>query len=194
LGDNLFTLHDVTLRPLELDDIDVLSRWDLDNELNILAGWSSRQSRTAFRQSYEQRITEPPDNLITFGIQVDKRLVGYVQLAMIDREEQRAAVGILIGEKQAWGRGIGSSALRILLDYAFTVQCLERVYAEVYSFNTRSLRLMEHVGLQREGILRQHELHNGARQDMHIFGMLKPEFYQRYQTIFTLPSEDTQPN
>ncbi len=65
---------------------------------------------------------------------------------------------------------------------------LERVYAEVYGFNTRSRRLMERVGFQQEGILRQHEIHNGVRQDMYIFGMLKPEFYHRYETIFTLPT------
>lgn len=189
----MFSLNGVMLRPLELDDIDMLYNWDLDNDLNILTGWAPRRSRVAFRQLYEQRITEPPDDLVTFGIQIDDGLVGFVQLALIDREERRAAVGILIGEKQIWGRGIGSTALRLLLDYAFTVQGLERVYAEIYGFNTRSFRLMERVGFQQEGILRQHEIHNGVRQDMHIFGILKPEFYQRYQTIFRLPSEALEP-
>jgi RimJ/RimL family protein N-acetyltransferase len=45
---------------------------------------------------------------------------------------------------------------------------------------------MEHVGFQQEGLLRQHDIHNGVRQDTYIFGMLKPEFYQKYETIFTL--------
>jgi RimJ/RimL family protein N-acetyltransferase len=123
-----------------------------------------------------------------FGIVVEGRLVGYVQLAEIDQVQQRAKIGLLIGEKELWGRGIGSTALRLMLDYAFTGEGLERVSAEVYAFNERSLRLMERVGFQREGILRQHERHMGARQDMHIFGMLKPEFYQRYETIFPLPT------
>jgi hypothetical protein len=60
-------------------------------------------------------------------------------------------------------------------------------YSHVYGFNTRSQRLMEHVGFQREGILRQHDLQNGKRQDLHVYGILKPEFYERYPTIFTLP-------
>ena len=128
-----------------------------------------------------------------FGIEVENRLVGYVQLAMIDYRERRAAAGILIGDKAVWGRGIARTALRILLDYAFTVRGLERVYAEVYSFNTRSLRLMERVGFQLEGILRQHEFHNGARQDMHVFGILKSEFYERYETLFKLPGENIHP-
>jgi RimJ/RimL family protein N-acetyltransferase len=88
--------------------------------------------------------------------------------------------------KELWGRGIGSTALRLLLDYAFTVQGLERVYAEVFGFNKRSQQLMERVGFQKEGILRQHDLHNGVRQDLHVYGILKPEFYERYETIFTI--------
>jgi hypothetical protein len=48
---------------------------------------------------------------------------------------------------------------------------------------------MERVGFQEEGILHQHEIHNGVRQDMHVFGMLKSEFYQKYETLFKLPGD-----
>ena len=45
---------------------------------------------------------------------------------------------------------------------------------------------MERVGFQQGGLLRQHDIHNGVRQDTYIFGMLKSEFYQKYEAIFTL--------
>ena len=45
---------------------------------------------------------------------------------------------------------------------------------------------MERVGFYQEGLLRQHDIHNGVRQDTYIFGILKPEFYHKYETIFTL--------
>lgn len=183
----MFSINDVTLRPLEVDDIDTLYTWEADYELEMYGGWAPKRGRAAFRQRYERRITEPEDDLYTFGIEVDKQLVGYVQLALIDTSNRHAAVGLIIGVKEVWGRGIGRTALRILLDYAFTVQALERIYAEVYTFNTRSRRLFEGLGFQQEGILRQHEFHNGALQDMYVFGILKPEFYQRYETIFKLP-------
>ncbi len=111
----MFSLNEVTLRPLEFDDIDTLYDWSASIELEMLAGWGSRQSRAAYRQRYERRITEPEDDLDMFGIVVEGRLVGNVQLALIDQKERRAAVGIVIGEKQVWGRGIGSTALRLLL-------------------------------------------------------------------------------
>ena len=121
------------------------------------------------------------------GVEREGRLVGYVQLALVDRIERRAAVAIMLGDRATWGRGVGRTALRNLADYAFAALDLERVYAEVYGFNYRSQRLMERVGFRREGILRQHELHNGVRQDVHVFDLLKADFYQRYPTLFAMP-------
>lgn len=185
----MFTLDNVTLRPLEMDDIETLYTWECDIELAIWSGWTPVVSLTAFRQKYEQRIANPERDLTMLAIQFEDRIVGFVQLAAIDTYEKRALVGLVIGEKKLWGQGIGSTALRLLLDYAFTVRGLERIAAEVYGFNQRSMRLMERVGFQKEGVLRQYEIHNGVRQDMHVYGMLKPEFYQRYSTIFQLPKE-----
>ncbi|GHO79139.1 acetyltransferase [Ktedonobacter sp. SOSP1-85] len=183
----MFTLNSVTLRPLETTDLDTWYTWEYNMELAMLAGWIPLLARTAFKQKFEQRINEPKGEMKYFAIDYESQFVGVLQLAEIDHYEKRAAISIIIGPKELWGRGIGSTALRLLLDYAFTVQGLERVYSEVYGFNTRSQRLMERTGFQKEGILRQHTLQNGKRQDLHLYGILKSEFYERYPTIFTLP-------
>lgn len=183
----MFSLGNVTLRPLETSDIETIYDWDGDIETSILGGWVRQQSRAAVARVWERRITEPAADMDWFGIEYEGELAGYIQLALIDPAERRAAVGIAIGAKSLWGKGIGSGALRLLCDYAFAVRNLDRVYAEVYPFNTRSMRLFEGVGFQREGTLRQHEYHNGARQDMHVYGILKEEFYARHPTIFKLP-------
>lgn len=185
----MFTLDNVTLRPLEMDDIEILYTWERDIELAIWSGWTPLVSSVAFRQKYERRITNPEGDLTMLGVQFEGRIVGFVQLAEINTYEKRASIGVVIGEKNLWGKGIGRTALRLLLDYAFTVRGLERISAEVYGFNQRSMRLMERVGFQKEGVLRQYEIHNGVRQDLHVYGFLKPEFYQQYATIFQLAPE-----
>lgn len=187
-GHTMFALHDVALRPLEPEDIDTLYLWDTNPALEMLAGWGPKLSRSAYRARQETRLAEPRDDLVTFGVTFGKQLVGYVQLALIDLVEKRAACGIVLGDERVWGRGVGTTAIRLLLDYAFTVKCLERVYAESYGFNVRAHRMFERVGFRLEGVLREHELHHGARQDMHVFGMLKGEFYERYESIFKLPT------
>jgi RimJ/RimL family protein N-acetyltransferase len=180
----MFTRDNVTLRPLEPEDIDTLHVWETDHTLSYFAGWTSEFSRCHFKQSWENRLTNPPDTLVVLGIAFEGRLVGYIQLGRIDPVERHAAIGIVIGEANLQGKGIGSTAVRILCDFAYTVKGMERVYAECYGFNTRAQRMFERAGFQREGILRKHELHNGVRQDMHIFGMLREEFYAQNETIF----------
>ncbi len=182
----MFTLNNVTLRPVETNDLDTWYDWEQNIDLAILASWTPLLSKTAFKQKFEQRINEPRDDMKYFALDYEGQFVGVLQLAMIDHYERRATLSIFLGVKELWGRGIGSTALRLLLDYAFTVQGLERVYAEVFGFNKRSQQLMERVGFQKEGILRQHDLHNGVRQDLYVYGILKPEFYERYETIFKI--------
>lgn len=180
----MFTRENVTLRPLEPADIDQIYIWDMDPSLSYYAGWISRMSRCAFRTFWEARLNNPPDNLVVLGIEVEKRLVGFIQLGLIDKEEQRAAIGIVVGEADMQGKGIGSTAVRILCDFAFTVKGLERVYAESYAYNPRAHRMFLRAGFQPEGVLRKHERHNGVRQDLHVFGMLRDEFYEQNESIF----------
>jgi RimJ/RimL family protein N-acetyltransferase len=194
----MFTLNTVTLRPLELDDLESVYAWMSNIEFNVWGGWTPviavPLSRDAFRPIFEHqfvRLNAEKADQAMLGIEFENRLVGFVQLAKIDRQMRRADIGIGIGEKNIRGQGIGTAALCLLLDYAFTVQGLERVSAEVFTFNQHSQHLMERLGFQREGLLRQYSIHNGVRQDTYIFGLLKPEFYQKYQTIFTLASPST---
>lgn len=183
----MFSVDGVTLRPLALDDLEMLHAWMSDPELAMWGGWNTPLARAAFIQRWTRIVTEPQEHMQMFAIDVAGAFAGFCQLADIQRDERRAMVGIALGDKTQRGKGIGSGALRLLCDYAFTVPCLERVYAEVYSFNARSMRLFERAGFVREGTLRQHEYHNGTRQDMHVYGILKNEFYARYPSIFTLP-------
>jgi RimJ/RimL family protein N-acetyltransferase len=180
----MFTRDHVTLRPLTLADLDTLYPWEWDFNLCYFAGWISEMQRPAFDRVWEKRLSDPPDDLVVLGIEVEKRLVGYVQLGRINREERRSAMGIVIGETALQGKGIGSTAVRILCDFAFTVKGLERVFAESYAYNTRAHHMFERAGFQREGVLRKHERHNGVQQDLHIFGMLRDEFYAQNETIF----------
>src|SRR5437773_6872914 len=121
----MLTLNNITVRPLEMADLDTLYNWEQDIELNILAGYLPLLARTAFRRKFEQRINEPKENFKWFAIDYEEQLVGSLQLGKIDYQHRSASFGIALGVKDLWGRGIGSTALRLLLDYAFTVLNLE---------------------------------------------------------------------
>lgn len=179
----------VTLRCLDVTDLDIVYSWHRDKGIEIAAGWVPPKPKPAFREQFEARLREPPDDFQWFGIEVDGGLVGRVDLAKIDREQGHAALGFFLGDREVQGRGHAKDACILMLDYGFHVENLARIYAHVFGFNRRSQGLLQSVGLQAEGVLRQHDLHNGARHDVHVFGMLRHEFDARYETVFTVPED-----
>lgn len=187
----MFTRDDVTLRPLDIEDNDRAYQWHCDLDIEIASGWGRRQAPSTFQQRFEAFLAEPPDEHRIFGIVANNELVGRIDLSMVDESERHAMLGLFIGERDQWGKGYGSTAIAIMLDYAFTVENLDRVYAHVFDFNERSLGLMRRAGFTHEGTLRKHEIHNGARRDIEVFGMLRDEFYATNDTIFALPGGAT---
>ncbi|MFC7441060.1 GNAT family N-acetyltransferase [Laceyella putida] len=184
----MFSLNGVTLRPFEPEDIEIMYDWHLDYELDIYSSWGKKLSRAQFKKKFEQNILDNSlEGCVVFGIEVSERLVGQISLESINRQNRYATIYINIGERGFRGRGIGRTAIRIMVDYGFKVENLEKIYAEIYGFNSRSQRCFECVGFQREGVCRKHEIHNGERHDIHLFGILKEEFYERYETLFKLP-------
>lgn len=183
----MWTVDGVTLRPFELDDIDTVYEWYADGELDIYSSWGRVVSKTAFHDWMEQSIIrKPSSDAIVLGIVANDELVGRILLERVDLENRIASLGFNI-KKGARGKGTGKIASRIIVDYGFKALNLEKIYAECYGFNVRAQRCLEAVGFQREGVLRRHELHNGERHDVHFFGMLKGEFYEKYLTLFTVP-------
>src|SRR5260370_33557694 len=124
---------------MEFKDMERLSSLMANLEFGLWGGWTpvieAPLSRDAFRPVFEQHLAQTKEDQVMLGIEFEKRLVGFGQLVRIDHRMRRACIGIGIGEKNIWGQGIGKTALRILLEYAFMVKGLERVYTQVFSFN-----------------------------------------------------------
>jgi RimJ/RimL family protein N-acetyltransferase len=172
------------LRPLELEDLDALYEWHQDTEIEAYSGWTPRLSRARFDRRYEELVRDPPEDMVLFAIEHRGRLVGYVELSEISRWARRASIGFVVADPAVRRQGVGTRAVILMLDYGFTLEDLDRVYAEVYTFNEASRRLLARVGFLYEGTLRQHEIHQGRRQDVAVYGLLRQEFYARHSTTF----------
>jgi RimJ/RimL family protein N-acetyltransferase len=177
----------VAIRPLELEDIPRLYEWHRDLEIDAASGWVPRMARSRFERRYEELVNDPPEDLEFLAVTRADILVGYVELAQVSHLERRAAIGFVVGDRAARRQGVGSAAVVLAVDFGFQLKDLDRVYAEVYAFNAPSLRLLERVGFTREGVLRQHDVHQGRRVDVVVWGMLRDEFYARYPSAFPQP-------
>ena len=104
----------------------------------------------------------------------DVRRVGMVELNDVEWDRARAEVAFWIapGHQAA---GYGRDALSTLVDYAFDQLGLHKLAAEAFAFNEASIRLLESVGFEREGRLREEEYVDGEWHDVVRFGLVAPE-------------------
>lgn len=102
--------------------------------------------------------------------------VGNVSLQKIDSVNRSAELAILIGEKAAWGLGVGTDAYRLLIDHGFKELRLNRIYSGQTTRNSAMIRVCEKVGMTKEGVLRQAMLKNGEYLDVVIYAILRDDY------------------
>ncbi|MBV8172723.1 MAG: GNAT family N-acetyltransferase [Candidatus Eremiobacteraeota bacterium] len=91
-------------------------------------------------------------------------------------EGARAALGIAIHEPRYWARGLGTDAVRTLVDGAFRVRPLIRIELTVFPENARAIRCYERAGFAREGILRRYVYKEGTYRDVLMMSVLHEEW------------------
>ena len=104
--------------------------------------------------------------------------IGNVYLTDINYINRTAESHILIGNREYWGQGLGSDALKQILHYGFEERGLNRVYAHINADNAASLRLHEKCGYKKEGLLRQAIFKNGQFKDVVVMSILKEELIE----------------
>ena len=101
----------------------------------------------------------------------DGRIVGLALAFGIDREEREAELGYIV-VPEARGRGAGTAILRALTDWAFAEAGVLRIRLVIDTLNPASLRVAEHAGYVREGVMRSVGFKNGKRIDAVLLSRL----------------------
>ena len=104
----------------------------------------------------------------------DPLLVGSVGLKEIDRTHLQAELGYWIGVPY-WGRGYATEAARAVVQYGFDTLGLNRIYAHHMTRNPVSGRILERIGMQREGVLRERVRKWGQFEDVVMYAVLKSD-------------------
>ena len=124
---------------------------------------------------YIAAMNDSRDNLLVgmFPLTAPGRHIGNAKIGPIDRRHQTAALGIAIGAKEHWGKGLATQALAALARHAFTALGLERLEAGFYAGNVASLRAFRSIGFVEEGRRRGARCCEGLRVDEIIMGLLR---------------------
>ncbi len=107
---------------------------------------------------------------------LEGRHIGMVDYRDVDPVARSATVGITIGERDLWGQGYGSEALRLLVGYLFDHLNLHRVQLDTWSGNQRAMRSFARIGFREEGRLRDAVWGPGRYFDSVVMGVLRSEW------------------
>jgi RimJ/RimL family protein N-acetyltransferase len=157
-------------------DPEIIARWSRDSQFWRLAHPESAYpvSARGVKRALEERPLDRPG----FAIRTlsDKRLIGLIGLYTVFQPQREAFIGIQIGEREYWGKGYGTDALRVLLHYAFGELNLYRISLSVLEGNERAMRSYEKCGFRYEGRERQAWAYDGRRWDEIYMGLLREEW------------------
>jgi RimJ/RimL family protein N-acetyltransferase len=112
--------------------------------------------------------------VLAITLKPDKPVVGSVALS-VNKSHQRGELGYMVA-REHWNRGYCTEAAQALMSYGFGVLGLNRIQAMHFPRNPASGRVMQKLGMTREGLLRQYVSNRGTHEDVMIYSMLRPEF------------------
>ena len=145
----------VTLRPMTEDDWDLLLAWNNDAEVMEHADSDgfTRRSLSETQSIYRWIST----HAYCFIIEMDRRAIGECWLQRMNLRrivdlhpgENLWRIDLMIGVKELWGRGYGSEAIRLLVEFGFGRVGADAIYGLVSAGNMRSMRAFEKCGFKR---------------------------------------------
>lgn len=167
----------VALGPRRREHLPLYERWFNDFKLRrTIAGEPRPITFEEFVRDYDDPATTQREITFTIYEIATWRPIGFCGLQRIDYRHRSAEFAIVIGEPEARGRGFGTEATRLTLDYAFTALGLHNVLLVVYSYNLAGVSAYRRAGFREIG--RRHESHfmGGRLWDEIFMECLSSEF------------------
>lgn len=162
----------IQLVPLERRHAEPTRRWMQDSDLRDRLG-TVRPPSEFEHEAWMDRQASDPGRIVRI-VEVDGEPTGACGLLDVDAINRNAEIWLYSGgDRRA---GVGSFAVRQLLDYAFGTLGLHRIRARVFAFNEPALAFFRKHGFVAEGVERQAVFKRGEFHDVHVFGMLSAEF------------------
>jgi RimJ/RimL family protein N-acetyltransferase len=162
---------------------ETMVRWGSDSEyLRLLdAEPATRFSVKQVTEWIQKDQEKDPPSFYFFAIRTleNDQLVGFTGLDGDAFPHGDLFVGIGIGDREFWGKGYGTDAMKVILRYAFMELNVRRVSLSTFEYNPRAIRSYEKAGFVHEGRLRKFLLREGRRWDMLIMGVLNEEWLAR---------------
>jgi len=166
------------LRPFVLSDASDVQRLAgnraiADTTLNVPHPYEDGMAE-AWISTHQPEFEAGEKAVFAITLKAEGELVGAVGL-QVDQSFERANLGYWIGE-QFWGLGYCTEAATSVVEYGFAELRLQRFHAEHLERNPASGRVLQKIGMLKEGTARQHIKKWGKFEDLVLYGLLRNEW------------------
>jgi RimJ/RimL family protein N-acetyltransferase len=144
------------------------------NDEEVTRGLASGAFPTTIEdlKKYIQNVTSSR-NAVMFAV-CDKQNdlhIGNIKLDNFDWVNRTCELGLLLGDRSYWGKGIGTHVMELTLRYAFHQLNIRKIVLAVYANNPAAIRLYEKTGFQKEGCLKAQIFYKGEYIDKYFMGI-----------------------
>lgn len=166
----------VYLRPLVKEDSIHLRKWMNSPEIRGLIG-EVKPMAQAHAEEYLEKI-QNDESRVWFAIVLKEngKVIGEAGLLRMFHAWRTTDLTIILGEKEEWGKGYGTEAIDLMLDYAFGYLNFHRVAVGVVGFNEAAVRFYEKAGFTKEGIQRDGYYYSHEYHDFIMMSILEDDF------------------
>lgn len=168
--------RNLILREVRVSDVtDKYLRWMRNPEVNQFLESRFQKWNINKLKEYVKKLKDDPDFLFLAITTKNGRHIGNTKLGPINHIHKFADLGITIGEKDCWGKGFASEAIRLVVDYSFKNLSLHKITAGTYENNIGSIKAFKKSGFKIEGVRKKHYLYNGNYIDLISLGIVNLE-------------------
>lgn len=139
--------------------------------------YSNQRFRSHTREScqaYLDSFTGTPNLFLAIELRADHRVIG-TMTAYVATPHGTADMGILVGDRSVWGRGIGLDAWQTLLGYLLGTVRLRKITGGTLRCNRAMVRIMERSGMGLEAVRSQQEIVDGKPEDALYYARFRAE-------------------
>jgi len=167
------------LRPLTADDLDFVFHHFANPDIHRYLFDEEPVSTRAQAQAIIEFYTEPKEKLYNrwvLTLKSEERPIGTCGYHKWLKNHRRAEIGYDL-EKSSWHKGLMKEALAAVISFGFLQMSLNRIGAMVHPKNEASLKLLERLGFQKEGLLKDFYYQNGVFHNHWLLALLKRDWH-----------------
>lgn len=160
----------VSLHTIRQEDYEYVERLHNDPDVRPPAGITTPWHQADIVERVENR-----EDISPFLICRNDDPVGFVELTRAEVPKNRGEIGYII-QPSEHGNGYATEGAGLCLQYGFQDRGLHKIWAQVGADNAASIRVLEKLDFQQEGLFREHEYKEGGFVDVYRYGLLREEW------------------